>query len=312
MIDGILILDKPEGITSAKAVSKIKNSLQLKKAGHIGTLDPFATGLLIICLNRATKIAQYLLSLDKLYTGTMILGISTNTQDLKGVVQKIKPIDQRKIQPEVINKVFQKYQGEILQIPPMFSAIKFKGSKLYSLARKGIQVKLEPRKIRIIQLDVINIKYDFYPSISFQVKCSKGTYVRTLCCDIGETLGYGAYMSNLRRIGIGEFLINQSVQLDQFLRLSYENKCKKIVPLDQALKCLNKIVLPKNSEILDKMQVGLRFSEKQIRGSNQKHETGLDEIFTVYSFEGKLLAIGKKLGTSFNQPSEYRIEKVLI
>ncbi|MBN2395672.1 MAG: tRNA pseudouridine(55) synthase TruB [Candidatus Atribacteria bacterium] len=312
MINGIIILDKPEGISSAKVIDKIKKSLGLIKAGHTGTLDPFATGLMVICLNRATKIAQYLSNLDKIYTGTMILGISTNTQDLEGSVKRIRTVGQRKIQTDEINRVFQKYRGEIWQTPPMYSALKYKGAKLYKLARKGITVDLKPRKITIYYLNLIRIKNDLYPSIFFEARCSKGTYIRTLCKDIGETLGYGAFLANLRRIGIGEFSISKSISMDHFLGLTYEEKLEKIIPVDQALGHLNKIVLHDPRSSLSQMRVGLAIDEKQIKETIIKDKLLMNEIFTVNSCEGQLIAIAKKSEFSLNNTTTYVVERILI
>ena len=197
MRDGILIIDKPEGISSAKTVYKIKKLLKLNKVGHTGTLDPFATGVLVLCLNRSTKEAAYFINLDKTYIGTMILGISTDTQDLTGKVIKVNSIkrEQKRLTQYEIEGVFKKFQGDIWQTPPMHSAIKSKGKPLYLLARKGIKIKVEPRKVKIQQLSPLKVRWDIYPSISFKVKCSKGTYIRTLCKDIGDYLGFGAYLS---------------------------------------------------------------------------------------------------------------------
>jgi tRNA pseudouridine55 synthase len=312
MINGILIIDKPEGMTSAKTVSKIKGALKSNKAGHTGTLDPFATGILIVCLNNATKIAQYLSDLDKTYIGTMVLGITTDTQDLKGRIQKIIPVDQKKLNPREINKVFSKFQGDIWQIPPMFSALKYKGLRLYSLARKGIKIKLVPRKITIYQLNLIHTRYDRYPSITFQVRCSKGTYIRTLCHDIGKALGFGAYMSHLRRIEIGNYVISKSIPLGQFLKLPYrEQQYKHILPLDLALNHLNKIILTGEVGIEDRIKNGGQFSEKEIGEKIISSNAALKDIFTIYSSKGYLIAIAKRLGESLKEANRYKVEKLL-
>ena len=211
MIDGILIIDKPEGISSARVVFKIKKTLNLKKVGHTGTLDPFASGLLLICLNHATKKAGYFTDLDKTYLGTMILGISTDTQDLTGKVVKVNPIKQNNIEIKDIENAFQKFQGDIWQTPPMFSAIKSRGKPLYQLARKGIEIKVAPRKVIIFKLNLLAMSWNKYPAISFMVQSSKGTYIRTLCQDIGDYLGCGAYLAKLKRIKIGNISIEQSM-----------------------------------------------------------------------------------------------------
>ena len=237
MRDGILIIDKPEGISSAKTVYKIKKLLKLNKVGHTGTLDPFATGVLILCINRSTKEATYFTNLDKTYIGTMILGISTDTQDLTGKVIRVNSIkrEQKRLTHDEIENIFKKFQGDIWQTPPMYSAIKSKGRPLYRLARQGIKIKVEPRKVKIQQLLPLKVGWDIYPNISFKVKCSKGTYVRTLCNDIGDYLGFGAYLSNLRRVAVGDISINQSISLDEFMKLPSEKQTSLILSTEQVL-----------------------------------------------------------------------------
>ena len=236
MKDGILLIDKPEGITSAKTVLKIKRYLKLNKAGHTGTLDPFATGLLVLCLNKFTKKASFFSNLDKTYIGTMVLGISTDTQDLTGKIIRVNTKKNIQFIREDIENVFRKFQGDIWQTPPMFSAIKSKGKPLYVLARKGIEVKVDPRKIKISLLSIISTKLsDKYPSITFKVWCSKGTYIRTLCNDIGEYLGCGAYLSALRRVKVGNISIDQSITLEKIIKLSPEKQKDYIITPDRVL-----------------------------------------------------------------------------
>lgn len=230
MMEGMLIIDKPGGISSAKVVFEVKKALNLNKAGHTGTLDPFATGILLVCLNSATKKAKYFSNLDKTYAGTMILGISTDTQDLTGRILRVNSVKDYKLTFDDMKSVFKKFQGDIWQTPPMFSALKSKGQPLYRLARKGIEIKVNPRKVKIFQLDLLEMSWDKYPAIYFRVHCSKGTYIRTLCHDIGEYLGLGAYLANLRRVAIGKISIKQSIPLNDFLRLDRENQKNYILP----------------------------------------------------------------------------------
>lgn len=314
MTNGILLIDKPEGITSAKSVLKIKKALGIKKAGHTGTLDPFATGVLIVCLNRATKIVQYLSELDKVYVGTMVLGITTDTQDFTGTVQKIKTIDTRNMGFSEIKKVFLSFRGDLWQIPPMFSALKHKGLRLYNLARQGIAIKVAPRQVRISQLKIIKIQYGRYPSITFQVRCSKGTYIRTLCHDIGQSMGFGAYLSNLRRIQIGRYGINESVPLEHFLKTSSKEQYDQfVIPLERALSHLNKIILPDNRELMKRIKNGGHFLENEIREKEISLETNdvLKKIFSVYTSEGHLIAIAKNLGKFSNDLNRYKVDKQL-
>ena len=264
MINGILNINKPEGITSAKVVAKIKNNLGLNKAGHTGTLDPFATGVLLICINHSTKISQYLSDSDKEYTGTMILGITTDTQDIRGKVLKIKKVDTEKLNMMKIKKIFNSFKGILYQRPPMFSAVKYKGARLYSLARKGIIADVDPRKIIIDKLEITKIQYDYYPSITFNVRCSKGTYIRTLCHEIGKALGYGAFCSNLKRTRIGNITIKQSIGLEYFLNMPIHKKNQIILPPGDALNHLDKIILHKNDKTLLRIKNGGLFSEEEI------------------------------------------------
>ena len=310
MINGILNINKPEGITSAKAVSKIKKKLQLKKAGHTGTLDPFATGILLICFNRATKIAQYLSVLDKEYVGIMVLGVTTDTQDLKGKVLKIKNVNHQALNIDNLEEVFASFQGRLWQKPPMFSALRHKGLRLYSLARKGIEIDLDPRKIFIKQISILKIKYDYFPSITFRVKCSKGTYIRTLCNDIGQKLGCGAFLSRLERTEIGNHNIQQSIGLDKFLRMPFQEQYKNILSIDKALNNFNKIILLKDKEIEDRVKNGVPFSEKEISEIiNEEGNNKFNDRFRVSSYDGNLLAIGKKV-EDFDYTKKYKVEKV--
>ena len=310
MINGILNINKPEGITSAKAVSKIKKKLQFKKAGHTGTLDPFATGILLVCLNRATKITQYLSVLDKEYIGIMVLGVTTDTQDLKGRVLKIKNVNHQALNIENLEEVFASFQGRLWQKPPMFSALRHKGLRLYSLARKGIEIDLDPRKIFIKQISILKIKVDYFPSITFKVKCSKGTYIRTLCNDIGQKLGCGAFLSRLERTEIGNHNIQQSIDLDKFLRMPLQEQYKNILSIDKALNNFNKIILLKDKEIEDRVKNGGPFSEKEISEIiNEESNNKFNDRFRVSSYDGNLLAIGKKV-EDFDYTKKYRVEKV--
>ena len=310
MIKGILNINKPEGITSAKAVSKIKKKLQLKKAGHTGTLDPFATGILLVCLNRATKIAQYLSVLDKEYVGIMVLGVTTDTQDLKGKVLKIKNVNQKNLNIENLEKVFTSFQGRYWQKPPMFSAIRHKGLRLYTLARKGIEVNLAPRKIFIQQISILKIKVDYFPSITFRVRCSKGTYIRALCNDIGQKLGCGAFLSQLKRTGIGNHHIKQSIDLDKFLRMPVQEQYKNIVSIDQALNNFSKIILLQDKEIVDRVKNGGPFCEREIsRIINEEGNNKFNDRFRISSYDGNLLAIGRK-AEDFDYSKKYKVEKV--
>lgn len=208
-MNGALILNKPDGITSGKVLDKVKKLLNIKKAGHTGTLDPFATGVLPILFNEATKAIPYLDDNVKEYTGTIELGVTTDTLDRTGKITRRNNIG--KIRENDILSCFCKYKGNIKQMPPMFSAIKKEGIRLYSLARKGMSVERKLRDVRIEKLELLDYKL---PHLWFYVKCSKGTYIRSLSNDIGNDLGCGGHLKELRRTSSGQFSINDSFTLE--------------------------------------------------------------------------------------------------
>ncbi|MFA5389634.1 MAG: tRNA pseudouridine(55) synthase TruB [Candidatus Omnitrophota bacterium] len=209
-MDGILIVNKPAGITSHDAVNFIRRKFNIKRVGHAGTLDPMATGILVMLLGKATKLSNIFMNNDKEYVAKMFFGKSTDTQDSSGKVVEEKKTDSPGI--EKIEEALDNFRGDIEQVPPMVSAIKFKGKKLYQLARSGKTVAREPRKIRINSLDVLDFKF---PELTFRVSCSKGTYVRTLCEDIGRSLGIPSHMSDLIRTRSGDFLLADSKKLEE-------------------------------------------------------------------------------------------------
>lgn len=194
---GILLLDKPPGMTSNRALQKVKHLFKAKKAGHTGSLDPIATGMLPICFGEATKFSQFLLESDKSYHVVAKLGVQTTTGDCEGEIIATHPIIG--VTEQRIKKVMAKFQGEIEQIPPMFSAIKYKGKPLYALARQGIQVDRKPRRVKIFSISLDKFDHDQF---TLSVHCSKGTYIRTLVEDIGKELGCGAHVSQLRRLTV--------------------------------------------------------------------------------------------------------------
>jgi tRNA pseudouridine55 synthase len=209
-MDGILIIDKPQGLTSHDCVKIIRKTFNLKKVGHAGTLDPMATGILILLLGKATRLFPDFSGFDKEYEATLTLGITTETGDIEGSVVKSQPYGDVKL--EKLLEVFDKFQGETEQIPPMVSALKYKGKKLYQLARKGIVIPRNPRKIFIHSLILANFSP---PEIDFKVKCSKGTYIRKLGEDMGDLLGCGGCISRLRRTKAGPFRIEEAIKLEE-------------------------------------------------------------------------------------------------
>ncbi len=208
-MDLIINVNKPKGISSQGATTQVKKILKAKKAGHTGTLDPTATGVLLICINKATRLTSYISALDKEYKTVMKLGEVTDTQDTEGSV--IEKTDRIKVNRTQIENALKSFEGETLQRPPMFSAIKYKGTPLYKYARKGIDIPRESRKVYIRNIELLNIEFPF---VSFKTICSKGTYIRTLCNDIGKKLGTGAHLFELERTAIGRFNINDSLSFE--------------------------------------------------------------------------------------------------
>ncbi len=213
--NGIIIIDKPEGISSAKVVAIVKKVLKVKKAGHTGTLDPFATGLMICCLNSATRIAGFLIKDNKEYEAVLQLGIVTDTGDVTGKI--IASSHNIEFSKQKIYSVFKHFKGRIEQVPPAYSALKHKGVPLYKLARQGRPVKKPARNVIINDIRILDINL---PEIRFKVACSAGTYIRALASDIGEALGCGGHLKSLTRMRIGSFSINDSLKLDELERLS--------------------------------------------------------------------------------------------
>lgn len=207
--DGLLVIDKPAGITSAGVVNQIKKLTRPRKIGHTGTLDPFATGVLVLCFNRATRLAEFFLDQDKTYEGVMYLGQVTDTQDLTGRVLRRRPVDCTESR---IVEAAQAFRGEIEQKPPAFSALKQDGEPLYKKARRGEEVEVEPRRVTIHELEITGIQL---PRVEFRVRCSKGTYIRTLAHDWGQALGCGAHLEALRRTASGWFTVEQALLLAQ-------------------------------------------------------------------------------------------------
>ena len=208
--DGVLLVDKAAGMTSHDVVALIRRRLQIKKVGHCGTLDPIATGLLLLTLGRGTKIQDLLMSEDKEYTGTLTLGATTDTQDRAGQITEERPVPP--LTDELVRAAFEKFRGDFYQMPPMVSAIKQGGVPLYKLARQGKTVEREPRLVHVYSYSIGRIES---PEIDFTVACSKGFYVRTYAHDIGEVLGCGAHLKDLRRTRSGRFLVDGAITVDE-------------------------------------------------------------------------------------------------
>jgi tRNA pseudouridine55 synthase len=228
-LDGkLLLIDKPLQWTSFDIVNKIRYLIRVKKVGHAGTLDPLATGLLIVCTGKFTKQINEYQGLPKEYTGTLVLGATTASYDLETAPENFKSITHL-TEHEIVNATVP-FMGEILQMPPQHSAIKKEGMRLYESARKGIEVKVDPRKVNIISFEITQIHL---PNIDFKVVCSTGTYIRSLVKDFGEALGVGAYMSALRRTKIGDFKIEDAIQWED-LKKEIDDLLARQVEMDAA------------------------------------------------------------------------------
>jgi tRNA pseudouridine55 synthase len=208
-VDGILLLDKPSGLTSNAALQKVKRLYRARKAGHTGSLDPLASGLLPVCLGEATKVSGFLLDADKHYWVSCRLGVCTTTADAEGEVLETRPVDA--VTEKRLLEVMERFTGLIEQIPPMYSAVKHQGQRLYALARQGVEVEREPRRVTIHAMELLAFHP---PMVEIDVRSSKGTYIRSLVEDIGEVLGCGAYVADLRRLGVGPYSAAAMVTLD--------------------------------------------------------------------------------------------------
>jgi len=226
--DGVLLVDKATGMTSHDVVAIVRRRLQIKKVGHCGTLDPIATGLLLLTLGRGTKIQDLLMSEDKEYAGTLVLGISTDTQDRAGAIVEERPAPP--LDDATVQSAFEKYTGDFYQLPPMVSAIKQAGVPLYKLARQGKVVEREPRLVHVYRYSIERIAP---PEIDFSVVCSKGFYVRTYVHDIGETIGCGAHLKDLRRLKSGRFSVEGAITVEELKTFEPVSIMERILTLPE-------------------------------------------------------------------------------
>ena len=279
-MNGILLINKPKNFTSFDVVAKLRRIFKIKKIGHAGTLDPMATGVLPILLGNATKIQELLQNSDKEYLATFKLGLTTDTLDITGKVLSESVVN---VSLDDIKNILPKFCGEINQVPPMFSAIKKNGIKLYDLARKGISIKRDPRLVTINSIDLIDFDGDI---IKILVSCSKGTYIRSLCSDIGNNLGCGAVLTELSRTKACSFSIDDCLTLEELEKLYKENTLSnKLIPIPLALKYYKKISITapqasrfKNGGPLDLNRLNINYFDA-------------NEIFQVF-FEDQFLGLG--------------------
>ena len=274
-MNGILLIDKQPDWTSNDVVAKLKGILHQRRIGHSGTLDPMATGLLVVFVGRATRAVAFAEGHDKRYLAGLRLGITTDTQDITGTVLEEKNVS---VSMEELDQALALFRGEIQQVPPMYSAIKHQGRRLYDIARKGGEVERKPRTITIHDLRLIGQQNGDW---LLDVSCSKGTYVRTLCHDLGQTLGCGGCMSSLRRVQAGQFSVDQAVTLEQVQFMADEGRAEELLlPVDSMFDQYPACVV-------DAAQ------EKKIRCGNQV-ELGLAVgMYRVYSQSGDFLMLGR-------------------
>ncbi len=228
--DGVLLIDKPTEHTSHDVVARVRGILRMKRVGHAGTLDPMATGLLVVLLGKATKLSQYLMSVDKTYTGTVSLGKVTNTQDAEGDVMETRPVPE--LSEDQVRGFLRGMVGDQYQTPPMFSAIKIKGVPLYKSARAGEEIEREARFIRVKRFELT--RWAAPDTLDFVVDCTKGTYVRTLAHDLGQKIGCGAHLSALRRISSGQLNVDKAVTLEALQKMTPAEVQAALIPLYDA------------------------------------------------------------------------------
>ncbi len=278
-MNGIIIIDKPCGKTSHDMVGFIRRLTGIKKVGHTGTLDPEATGVLPVCIGNATKACELLTCEDKRYVAELALGMTTDTLDAEGEILTEQPV---LCDEETIKKTIESFVGEIWQIPPMFSAIKKDGKKLYELARQGISIEREKRKIIIHDIRIIEINME-NQTVSIDVSCSKGTYIRTLCDDIGMKLGCGAYMNKLKRVKSGRFSIEDAYKTEEIEKLFKENKFEAaLVSVDNVFCDYPEVIV--NDRYADFIKNGVRV---RMRGLLE------GQIYRIYDRENNFLSLSK-------------------
>lgn len=275
---GVLLLDKPEGYSSTQALARAKRFLQARKAGHTGTLDPFATGLLPLVFGEATKFARFLLDARKGYRATLRLGVETSTGDTEGVEIARVPID---VDTAMIDEVLAKFVGARDQIPPMHSAVRVGGKRLYELAREGLEVEREARRIEIFALEREAFHED---ELVISVQCSKGTYVRTLAVDLGRALGTGAYLTGLRRTAVGPFRLESATALASLEAEGPEAARARLLPVDVLVEGLPRRDCPEDE--------ALRFTQ----GQEIQAGPGASPEMAVFGPGGRFLGVGASAG----------------
>ena len=274
-IDGVFLLNKPLGFSSNQALKKIQWLFNAKKAGHTGTLDPMASGLLPICIGEATKFSHRLLEANKTYIAIIQLGVTTTTGDQEGEVVNQKDVV---LKPNQLEETLQKFTGDITQIPPMFSALKFEGKPLYEYARQGIEIERKSRQVTIYDITLNKIEESI---VILEVSCSKGTYIRTLAEDIGHALGCGAYLKGLERTQTGNFQLSDALTIEAIEAMSMASREKALLPVDALLEGLSSIKLTLTETEAIKKGQAIDFNGKN------------DNELRLYGASGQFLGVGQ-------------------
>ena len=278
-VNGILNIAKPAGMTSHDVVDRVRQMSGQRRVGHAGTLDPSATGVLVVCLGQATRVAEYLMASNKVYRAQIRLGVNTDTHDAEGEVTATAEVNVRE---EEVRKALASFVGFIQQVPPMYSALKREGTPLYKLARRGITVERDPRSVVIHDIELLRWTP---PLLTIQVKCSPGTYIRALARDLGQKLGCGAHLQSLTRLASGHFTLEKAVSLDELAEaFAQENRQEFIHPIDEALLDFEPMVVDAQAE--KRIHHGQQIqAPPQVGGEDER------ELRRAYSSKGELIAI---------------------
>lgn len=280
MKSGIINVYKEKGFTSFDVVAKLRGILRTKKIGHTGTLDPDAEGVLPVCIGKATKVCDLLTDKDKVYEAVMLLGVETDTQDISGEVLKQLPVDAAE---EAVREVVLSFVGEYAQIPPMYSALKVNGKKLYELAREGKTIERKARNVNIFSIDILEVDL---PRVRMSVHCSKGTYIRTLCHDIGQKLGCGGCMEKLLRTKVGIFELEDTLKLSEIDQLAQSGVVEeKIIAVDELFEDYFKVWTKQNFDVV--VHNGNRIEKRML----QKQLPANTERLRVYDSQGGFIGI---------------------
>lgn len=303
----IINLDKPKGISSQQAVIQARKAVGAKKAGHAGTLDPVATGILLVCLGEATKITGFLSGLDKEYIAVMKLGEKTDTLDTEGTIIRI--VKDFSLGIKEIEDVMERFKGNILQSPPMYSAIKIKGQPLYKLARQGLVIERPQRKVNISRLEIMEFTS---PILTIKVSCSKGTYIRTLCDDIGDLLGVGAHIVELRRTRVGTITIEDSITMDELKRDESDNSSvtgskygnnKAFLSIDTAIGHLSEVILTDTEYMQARNGRSLKFADITGHSEYLRLKTPKKELFAIGRLTENKIKVERMLHPGFVKAS---------